>query len=69
MKRIITKKFETFDNLWIKQAITFMNQKSIGDTNIKDFMDATEYLDILRNESFANLSPEYYNLIAQNIEI
>lgn len=69
VKRIITKKFETFDNLWIKQAITFMNQKPIGDTNIKDFMDATEYLDILRNESFANLSPEYYNLIAQNIEI
>ena len=31
-------------------------------------MDATEYLDILRNESFANLS-EYYNLIAQNIEM
>jgi len=62
-KHIITEKYKGIESSWIPMAIDYMWTEQHNPQQWKMFVKLTRGVDTIRNESFKDVYPEFYNLI------
>mgnify|MGYP001422646448 CR=1 FL=1 len=63
VKDIIIEKYKNTNNLWILNAIKYMNSQRSDKKLWKDFINSITHLDILRKENFKNIFPAWSKVI------